>query len=41
MDNETINKIENILRAYEGDVLTNMVIEQIKVLLLTNGQIEA
>ncbi len=33
MSKELKEKIEDILRAYENDVLTNMVIEQIKVLL--------
>lgn len=33
MNQQLLEKIEDILRAYENDVLTNMVIEQIKVLL--------
>lgn len=33
MSKELKEKIEDILRAYENDVLSNMVIEQIKVLL--------
>lgn len=37
MNNEEIQQIETILRAYQNDVLSNMVIEQILVLL---GQLD-
>lgn len=33
MDQETIEKIEDILRAYQNDVLSDMVIEQMLILL--------
>ena len=33
MNQEQIEKIEDILRSYENDFLSDMVIEQIKVLL--------
>ena len=40
MSQEILDQLEDILRSYENDVLSNMVIEQIK-LLLSEFNVEA